>query len=73
MVTLDRIRLIGLLKKSPALRGFSIPGLSASPVQHEIEGSSRLEAGSISCYEHSSGAGAVMRWLSEPGGRRKIE
>ena len=27
----------------------------------------------LRCYEHSSGPGAVMRWFSDPGGRKKVE
>jgi hypothetical protein len=27
----------------------------------------------VSCYEHSSAAGAGIRWFSDPGGRKKVE
>src|SRR5687768_16562674 len=36
MVTLDRIRLTGLLKGSPAFRGFPISGPSPSAFRYEI-------------------------------------
>ena len=41
MVTLDRIRLTGLLRKSPALRGFSMKRSVASAQRNESATSSR--------------------------------
>jgi hypothetical protein len=68
-------------RRDPDLDGQLVANWTAtrgSPRQTQREGAARAApidtlGRLLACYVHSSAAGAVTRWFSEPGGRRKVE
>ena len=66
MVILDRIRLTGLLQKSPVLRGFSILGHDPC-----ITGPSRANATALKSGPRLGSAGFRQPDLSPPTGRQR--